>query len=134
MLIQEEDWRNKPYRCTAGYLTIGVGCNLDTNGLCDSAILEQLRYDIIQSRASAEKICTGFWDSLNDVRQDVLTAMVFQIGAVGVSKFKATLQALRTGNYDLASQQMLNSKWAKQTPARAKRMAKLIKYGEYNND
>lgn len=134
MLIQEEGWRSKPYKCTAGYLTIGVGCNLETNGLCDSAILEQLRYDIIQAKTSAEKICADFWGELNEVRRDVLTAMVFQLGAVGVSKFRATLQALKNGNYDLASEQMLKSKWAKQTPARAKRMANLIKYGVYNND
>lgn len=100
--------------------------------MCDSAILEQLRYDIIQSRASAKQICAGFWNDLNEVRQDVLTAMVFQLGAVGVSKFRATLQALKNCDYNLASEQMLKSKWAKQTPARAKRMANLIKYGVYN--
>lgn len=80
------------------------------------------------------QICAGFWDGLNDARQDALICMVFQVGAVGVSKFKATLQALRDGNYDLASNHMLNSKWAKQTPARAKRMANLIKYGVYSNE
>ena len=69
---------------------------------------------------------------MSETRQDALVCMVFQIGAVGVSKFKATLQALESGDYATASRQMLNSKWAKQTPARAKRIANLIKYGVYN--
>ena len=44
-------------------------------------------------------------------------------------KFKKALGAVHAQDYELASREFLNSKWAKQSPARAKRMAELIKEG-----
>ena len=57
----------------------------------------------------------------------VLTEMIYQIGYTGVSKFKNTLKYMENGQWDLASNEMLNSKWAVQTPQRAKDLAKIIK-------
>ena len=49
----------------------------------------------------------------------VVTEMVFQLGYNGTSKFKKTLKHINNGEYNLASKEMLNSKWAKQTKERA---------------
>ena len=49
--------------------------------------------------------------------------MVYQIGEGGVSKFKNMWKALDTEDYGEASFQMLDSLWAKQTPARAGKLA-----------
>ena len=38
-LILHEGLRLKPYRCTAGKLTIGVGRNLETKGLSEEEAL-----------------------------------------------------------------------------------------------
>ena len=57
----------------------------------------------------------------------VLTEIIYQIGYTGVSKFKNTLKYMENGQWDLASNEMLNSKWAVQTPQRAKDLAKIIK-------
>ena len=49
--------------------------------------------------------------------------MVYQIGEGGVSKFKNMWSALDREDYGEASFQMLDSLWAKQTPARAGKLA-----------
>ena len=53
--------------------------------------------------------------------------MVFQLGRTGVKKFRNMWKALSEHNYIGASFEMLDSKWAKQTPNRAKDMADQMK-------
>ena len=56
--------------------------------------------------------------SINHIAKQVIIEMVFQLGIGGVGKFKKMWEALDKENYSLASTEMLNSRWAKQTPAR----------------
>ena len=60
---------------------------------------------------------------INDVAKEVIIEMVFQLGIGGVSKFKNMWKALDSEDYGEASFQMLDSLWAKQTPARAGKLA-----------
>ena len=53
--------------------------------------------------------------------------MVFKLGKTGVSKFPNMWKALAELNYVGASYEMLDSRWAKQTPNRAKDMAQIMK-------
>ena len=57
----------------------------------------------------------------------VVTEMIYQMGYDGVSKFKNTLNYMKNGQWELASKEMLDSKWAIQTPKRAIKLSKLIK-------
>ena len=54
--------------------------------------------------------------------------MVFQLGKTGVSKFRNMWKALAEDppSYHEASVQMLDSRWAKQTPNRAKELSKTM--------
>lgn len=117
------------YTCPAGKLTIGVGLNLEASPLCDAAIGVQLRHDIEKATEGAQRVYGEGWESLDEVRQEVLIQMVFQMGATGLSLFKSTLAYIKAGHYTAASQAMLNSKWAKQTPKRAQRLAKVMAEG-----
>lgn len=58
-----------------------------------------------------------------------LVQMVFQMGAPSVSRFKNMLRALRRGDNQTAMAEALDSRWAKQTPARARRVAQMIGTG-----
>ena len=49
--------------------------------------------------------------------------MIFQMGFTGVSKFKNMIKALQNHDYKQASIEMLDSRWAKQTPNRAKELS-----------
>jgi lysozyme len=55
--------------------------------------------------------------------------MVFQLGETGVSKFKNMWKALEQDPpaYSVAASEMLDSRWAKQTPNRANGLANLMK-------
>lgn len=58
-----------------------------------------------------------------------LLNMAFQMGVDGLLGFKNTLELIRTGSYEKAAEGMLSSLWAKQTPARAKRLAVQMRTG-----
>ena len=61
--------------------------------------------------------------TINPQAFGLVTEMVYQMGTTGVSNFKNTLTAIQSGDYKLAAVEMLDSKWAKQTPNRATEMA-----------
>jgi lysozyme len=60
--------------------------------------------------------------------------MAYQMGVVGVLKFKKMLLAIKDKNYALASHEMLDSTWAIQTSNRAKELAAQMKGGEFNGN
>ena len=124
----EEGLRLKPYRCTAGAWTIGIGRNLDAKGISEAEARFLLANDIEETwRGVAQALpwVTG----LSDPRQRVLCNMAFQLGLKGLLEFKQTLAAIKAGQYDRAAAMMLDSLWARQTPARAKRMAAMMRAG-----
>jgi len=57
----------------------------------------------------------------------VITEMMYQMGVDGVKKFKKTLKYIKNEQWELASVEMLDSKWAVQTNPRAVRLSKVIK-------
>lgn len=130
-LTMDEGWKSKPYRCTAGALTIGVGHNLDASGLCDEAILAQLKHDIAQARAAAKRVMKDTFEQLDTIRQDAIVMWVFQLGEAGFQKFSPTISLIEQKKYAAAADRIMISKWAKQTPKRARLIAKMIEHGEY---
>jgi lysozyme len=131
LLILEEGYKEKPYRCTQGYLTIGVGHNLDASGLCEAAIIAQLEHDIEVAKQGAMRIAPGWFEKLDRVRQEVLILMVFQLGERGASKFVNTLADIKAGNYKSAADRIRRSTWAGQTPMRVARLCNLLESGKY---
>ncbi len=128
-LHSEEGFRSKPYRCSEGKLTIGIGWNLDAGISWEEAVLV-LRLQVQRIRSSLKTRLPWFVD-LNEARQAALVSMAFQIGASGLLAFKKTLELIKQGNYQTASREMLNSKWAQQTPGRAQRTAYMMRYGVF---
>lgn len=55
---------------------------------------------------------------------DIISQMVYQMGTNGVSKFRNMWKAIEKEDYVLASKEMLDSVWAKQTPKRAQYLSK----------
>lgn len=72
-----------------------------------------------------------WFSQLNEPRQAVLTGMAFQMGLHGLLGFHDTLGAIRDERYSHAAECMRQSKWASQTPKRAKRMADQMEFGEW---
>ena len=59
--------------------------------------------------------------------KDIVTEMCYQLGVTGFSKFKKTIAYLQNKEWRNASIEMLDSRWAKQTPNRAKEMSNRVK-------
>lgn len=124
-----EGERLKPYRCTAGKLTIGVGRNLEDRGITAQESAMLLANDI--AREEAELMRALPWvGQLDDVRQRVLLDMSFNLGLAGLLGFKNTLAAIQAGDYQRGATMMLDSKWARQVGGRAERLSRMMATGK----
>lgn len=121
-LLVDEGLRLKPYRCTAGRLTIGVGRNLGDRGISESEALLLLDNDITECWGQLAAQQPWVLAAPEDV-QEALVNMAFNLGLGGVLGFKVTLALLKTGKYAEAAEAMLASKWARQVGKRAERLA-----------
>lgn len=134
-LEREEGRRHNAYLCSEGVPTIGVGHTGPEVHIglvwTDEQIEAALASDAAKATAAARAVCAGWFDRLNEPRQAVLIGMAFQLGQRGLSQFVRTLGAIRDERYELAKTYMLDSLWAKQTPARARRMADQMATGEW---
>ena len=125
-----EGLRLKPYRCTAGKLTIGYGRNLDDVGISQAEADMLFERDFAMAESEVKRLCKEFGidvDSLIEQRFYVLTDMMFNLGYTRLSKFKKFLYALKTGSYEAAANEMLDSNWAKQVGNRAIKLSTLMK-------
>jgi len=121
-LLADEGLRLKPYRCTAGKLTIGVGRNLDDRGITEAEARLLLGNDIAECWGSLHKTLPWLHDAPEAV-QEVLVNMAFNLGVGGLLSFKQTLELLASRDYAAAAKAMLASKWAGQVGKRAERLA-----------
>ena len=129
-LKRHEGLRLKPYRCTAGKLTIGYGRNLEDVGISNAEAEAMLSNDLERCANEVAKHVDAF-DKLNDARQAVLVNMCFNLGIAGLIKFKKFIAAVNDGFFELASKEMLDSRWAKQVGSRAIELSEQMKTGEW---
>jgi lysozyme len=127
------DCCGKPYRQCAcsvkGALTIGVGRNLDANGISKLEAEVLLDHDIYSAEQAAAKSFDWF-EALSERRQQVVVNMIFNLGIAKFRGFGNTIAAIKAKDYVKASMQMLASRWAAQVGARATRLAKMMRDGE----
>lgn len=139
-LIRDEGWRSKPYKCTAGHWTIGVGHKMHPGELVgvirdiewsSEKIFQTLEQDInLAIRGCEHVFCCSKFETFSDARQRALVNMVFQMGAGGVMGFRKMVNAIYADDWVRAHNEALDSKWARSdSPARAKRVAKMILEG-----
>ena len=129
-LKRHEGLRLKPYKCTADKLTIGVGRNLEDVGISEEEAEMLLINDI--ERATDQLVLTFPWtEHLDTVRFQALINFTFNVGIGTVGKFVNAMALLKDGNYDMAADEFLNSRWARQVGQRAVEVAEQIRTGEW---
>lgn len=123
---KHEGFKDRVYKDTLGFDTIGYGCaikNLVLDEDIAGLILERKMIVLIMDVYSRFP-----WIAMqSSIVQEVVIEMSFQLGVKGVSKFKMTLRHLQDDEYKMAAEEMLDSKWARQTPNRAKELSEKIK-------
>ena len=121
-----EGYKPKVYKCTAGVDTIGIGFAIKdlelSEEVCELILKEKL--EVLEERF--EKKFDWFKTSPVEVR-NVMLNMAYQLGFAGFCKFKKTIGYLEDAELEKASEEMLDSRWAKQTPNRAKELSEIIK-------
>ena len=128
-LIRHEGYRQFPYKCSAGKLTIAVGRNLDDRGISEREAMYLLHNDITICKQELN-LLYPIVNRLNDARHNVLINMCFNIGIVRLGQFKKMWKAIEVGDFKEASRQMLDSKWSGQVGKRADELAETMKRGK----
>ena len=128
MLVRHEALKLKPYICPAGKLTIGIGRNLEDKGISFEEADFMLDNDIHDALRYLRDIFPGF-DAFAEGRQDALIDMAFNLGRQGFEGFKKTIAFIKAGEWEAASMEMLDSKWAAQVGDRATELSGMIKRG-----
>jgi lysozyme len=128
LIIYHEGLELKPYRCTAGHLTIGIGRNLDDRGITEdeARFLCQNDVDIVEQELARK---FPFIVGLGDVRIRVLLDMAFNLGVPRLSAFSNMWAALEEGDFKQAAVEMLDSRWARQVGRRATNLSQMMETG-----
>lgn len=131
----EEGKRNRPYLDTEGYWTIGIGHLMEDqspsnkNFSIDDNLVYKMYEQDLQNKIDDLGRALPWAKDLDPVRYMCLLDMCFQMGIGGLLGFNNTLRCIKEGDYEQAAKNMLVSKWAKQTPNRAKRRADEMRTG-----
>ena len=129
-LMADEGLRRAAYRDTVGVCTIGYGHTPASEGevWTVAQAYDQLIEDVAAVTAGLDRDL-AWWRTLDEVRQDALANMGFNLGVHGLLGFTHMLAPLQAGDFAVASAQMLLSKWASQVGDRAARLAAMIRTG-----
>ena len=127
---KHEGYRNKVYLDTLGKRTVGVGHLCvedfweDDKEYDEKFLMDILEADLQNAIKGAKDLMSenGCMD-MDEIAEEIIIEMIFQLGKTGVSKFKNMWKALSGLDYSTAASEMLDSRWAKQTPNRAQAMS-----------
>jgi lysozyme len=130
ILIDHEGLKKLPYVDTMEKTSIGIGRNLTDRGISREEAIYLCLNDVKESRSELSNY--QWYESLDDVRKDVLVELHFNIGLSKLLKFDNMIQSLILKKYADAATHMLDSAWRKQVgDRRALNMAKRLSTGKY---
>ena len=129
---KHEGYRDTIYKDSLGFSTIGYGHLVLQTDRYEKGVTYRKKdlekvfdTDFNTAKSNANQLIKGL--PIHHHAKCVIIEMVFQLGIGGVSKFKKMWKALKQNNYQIASEEMLDSRWAKQTPKRAEELSNVMK-------
>ena len=117
-----EGFRSKPYQCTEGVWTIGHGLTWITEEESSSILtgrISQLHLNLLDD--------LDWYKDMPPEVKGVVIEMVYQIGFSGFCKFKKAIAHMKDRNWKGAADEMLDSKWHRQTPKRSEQLAGIVR-------
>ena len=123
---KHEGFRDRVYDDSLGIPTIGYGFAIKDLVL-DKDIAEKILLRKLEDLMLRVNKTFPWWSKSPDVIRDVVMEMTYQLGVKGFSSFRKTIDHLEHKRYGKASAEMLDSKWARQTPNRALELSNIIK-------
>ena len=126
-LKAEEGYMATCYFCTAGAHTVGYGRNISEGGIgISEEEAEYLLKNDVNRTIDEVRQRWPWFDDCDKAAREVMVELCFQLGAPRLSGFVKCLAALEAGDNDIAAAELLDSKFAKQVPARAARLHKRL--------
>lgn len=135
---EHEGFRDTVYLDSLGKRTVGYGhlCvedHWEDGKKYDKEYLDEIFDKDFQNAADqCEDLCNDYELELPETITDVLIEMIFQLGIGNVMKFKKMIAALQEKDFETASLEMLDSRWATQTPSRAEKLSLIVKDAQNN--
>lgn len=146
MIALNEGVKPKVYRDSEGHRTIGVGFNLEDasnrkilkkegininelfNGkeLSDREIKTLYNHSLTQAFNDAQKFDKGFAKRPEPVKKAIVD-MSFNLGLTKLNKFKKMREGLKANDYNVAADEMVDSKWFRQIKSRGPRTVGLMR-------
>jgi len=117
-LIDFEGLILKSYTCPTGYTSVGVGRNLETNGITEEEAMYLLNNDITNVIKDLDKHWI-IWRKLPITAQYVCIDVVFNMGINTWMSFRMTRSYMELNEWEKAGDELLNSKYAEQVGRRA---------------
>lgn len=128
-LVNDEGLVLHAYQDHLGFWTIGVGTLIDKRK--GGGITRDEAMMLLRNRLGSffNKMDAGmpWWRDQPEPVQRALANMAYQMGVEGLLGFKTTLKLIQEGKYAAAADNAMRSKWATQTPKRAKKVTDLIR-------
>ena len=135
-LIRHEGYVAEIYLCSEGYPTFGIGHMVTEEDMehtwpvgtpvTDERILEVFKKDCEVAYTDACTLVLNFAGQAPNA-QRVLVNMAFNLGRNRLSKFKNMLKYVNEGNYLMAANEMINSKWYGQVGRRSAELVDMMK-------
>lgn len=125
LIEKHEGRRSLAYKDGLGIITVGVGRNLESKGLSSNEIDILLVNDIIECFDDLSNF--QWFAEATEQQQAALLDWRFQLGGAGIRAFKNTIRYLESGDYNQAGIEMLDSRWANQTPTRASAISRMVR-------
>ena len=123
-LKKEEGFRGDVYKDHLGFDTVGYGTKMPiTEEEAEMLLVHRLSLMEDEFHRAWDRYPSGVTDST----AKALKLLLYQMGCPRLLRFKKMLYALETGNHLRARAELLDSKFARQTPDRAYRVADLIR-------
>jgi lysozyme len=131
-LAIDEGIKHEVYRCSLGHKTMGIG-RLITKDMEEwdlevgdpvtpERVAECFAEDVKNCISDCRNIFKDF-DAMPELAQRCFANMCYQLGAPTFRKFRKTIMLAEEERWDECAAECLNSRWARQTPNRAKRIA-----------
>lgn len=131
-LDRDEGFRSEAYQDHLGFWTIGIGTLID--GRKGGGITRDEAYLLLRNRLKVKfqemDQQMSWWRGQPECVQRALANMAYQLGVPGLLKFRNTLALIQAEKYNEAADNAMKSLWARQTPARAKRVTDLIRQAQ----
>ena len=135
-LIYDEGVRLDVYRCTEGYLTVGIGHKIidgdieygkpEGYTITEKRMKQLFDLDVAVVREDCHRLYNDF-DDLPEEAQRIIANMMFNLGLPTMKKFRGMKRCVDERNWSGAADEMVDSRWYEQVTNRANRLVKRMR-------